>query len=383
VNDIIWKLLINAAWQIPLCGAAAWCAARLLRRWPAVWAVAVWRIAITLAALLPLLATLPLPVPEGSGFQIPVSAIQAAAIPGPAPLPGTSWLALAYLVFVATRAIRLLRQHRALRKLSEETVATPVAFGWRKPQVILPARFTAQAPKPAMQAALAHETTHVRNGDFAHNLVLEFLTIPISFHPALFWIKRQTANAVELRCDEDAARETGNAREYALGLIEAARILGTPPSPRLTASFFDHNSFEERIMNLTQPKSQPRRGARLFAVVTLATAGLLLAGISTTFAAQQNGKVYKVGESGVKAPKVLHKTEPKYPEAATATGTTVLSLEVSPAGKAENIVVKRSLETAFDQSAIDSVKTWTFAPATKDGQPVRVTATVEVNFNRQ
>jgi TonB family protein len=186
-----------------------------------------------------------------------------------------------------------------------------------------------------------------------------------------------------LRCDEDAARETGNAREYALGLIEAARILGTPPSPRLTASFFDHNSFEERIMNLTQPKSQPRRGARLFAVVTLATAGLLLAGISTTFAAQQNGKVYKVGESGVKAPKVLHKTEPKYPEAATATGTTVLSLEVSPAGKAENIVVKRSLETAFDQSAIDSVKTWTFAPATKDGQPVRVTATVEVNFNRQ
>jgi hypothetical protein len=54
VNDIIWKLLINAFWQIPLCGTAAWCAARLLRRWPAVWAVAVWRIAITLAALLPL-----------------------------------------------------------------------------------------------------------------------------------------------------------------------------------------------------------------------------------------------------------------------------------------------------------------------------------------
>ena len=241
MNDIIWKLLVNAAWQIPLCGAAAWCAARLLRRWPAVWAVAVWRIAITLAALLPLLAALPIPVPEGSGFQIPVSAIEAAAIPGPAPLPGTSWLDLAYLAFVATKAIRLLRQHRALRKLTEETVSTPVAFGWRSPQVILPARFTAQAPELAKQAALAHETTHVRNGDFAHNLVLEFLTIPISFHPALLWMKRQTANAVELRCDEDAARETGSAREYALGLIEAARILGTSPSPRLTASFFDHN----------------------------------------------------------------------------------------------------------------------------------------------
>jgi TonB family protein len=118
-------------------------------------------------------------------------------------------------------------------------------------------------------------------------------------------------------------------------------------------------------------------------VATLAAAGLLIAGVSTTFAAQQNGKVYKVGEDGVKAPKVLHKSEPKYPESATATGTSVLSLEISPEGKAENVVVKRSLEPAFDQAAIDSVKTWTFAPATKDGQPVRVTATIEVNFKRQ
>ena len=134
-------------------------------------------------------------------------------------------------------------------------------------------------------------------------------------------------------------------------------------------------------MNLTQPKSQPRRHTRLFAVAALATAALLLAGISNTFAAQQDDKVYKVG-GGVTAPKVIHKIEPKSPPNSATTGTTVLTLQVAPNGKAENIAVKRSLEPAFDQAAIDAVKEWKFAPGTKDGQPVRVAATVEVNFKR-
>ena len=136
-------------------------------------------------------------------------------------------------------------------------------------------------------------------------------------------------------------------------------------------------------MNLNQPKSQPRRPARLLAVTTLTLAAFLLAGISAGLAAQQPEKVYKVGEGGTKAPRVLQRSEPKYPESATASGTTLLTLEISTEGKAENIVVKRSLEPVFDQSAIDAVKTWTFSPATKDGKPVRVHATIEVTFKRK
>jgi hypothetical protein len=34
----------------------------------------------------------------------------------------------------------------------------------------------------------------------------------------------------------------------------------------------------------------------------------------------------------------------------------------------------------LEQSAIDAVQKWRFAPATKDGQPVEMPAQVEVNF---
>jgi TonB family protein len=380
MNEFVLKLLINAAWQVLLCGAVGWTAARLFRRWPAVWTATLWRAAICLAAIVPVLTALWDPPAREGSFHISIAV--AGTSSATTASAQTSWLTLAYLGLVTFMGIRLLWQWRALRHLDEENVITPVAFGWSNPQVILPRHFTAVAPEIAKRAALAQEYTYLRNHDFLFNLLVEAITIPVLFHPALAWMKRQMANAVEVHCDEDAAREFGNANEYMLGLIEAARVLGAPPSPRLAASFFDHNVFEERIMNLTQPKSQPRRRARLFAVVSLTATALFVAGLSASFAAQQPEKVYKINESGVQAPKLLHKIEPNYPKGATAVGAIVLAVEISAKGKAENIVVKRSLGVEFDQSAIDAIKQWSFQPATKDGQPVRVSATVEVNFRR-
>jgi TonB family protein len=42
--------------------------------------------------------------------------------------------------------------------------------------------------------------------------------------------------------------------------------------------------------------------------------------------------------------------------------------------------VTRRLELGLDQKAIDAVSQWKFRPGTKDGQPVTVQATIEVNF---
>jgi hypothetical protein len=45
-----------------------------------------------------------------------------------------------------------------------------------------------------------------------------------------------------------------------------------------------------------------------------------------------------------------------------------------------NIRVVRSLDPGLDQRAIEAVRQWHFRPGTKDGKPVRVAATVDVNF---
>lgn len=95
-----------------------------------------------------------------------------------------------------------------------------------------------------------------------------------------------------------------------------------------------------------------------------------------------SGGVYRVG-GGVTPPTLLRKTGPEYTEEARAAkfqGTVVLYVEIGPDGTATNIKVQRSLGMGLDEKAIEAVKRWQFSPGKKDGKPVTVAATIEVNF---
>lgn len=94
------------------------------------------------------------------------------------------------------------------------------------------------------------------------------------------------------------------------------------------------------------------------------------------------GGVYRVG-GGVTAPSLLYKVEPEYSEEARKAkyqGVVVLYVEVDPSGKAVNPKVIRSLGLGLDEKAIEAVRKWKFRPGYKDGKPVTVAATIEVNF---
>src|SRR5580658_8418750 len=94
------------------------------------------------------------------------------------------------------------------------------------------------------------------------------------------------------------------------------------------------------------------------------------------------GGAFRVG-GGVSAPVLLSKVEPEYSEEARKAkyqGTVLLYIEVDPSGRAENVRVVRSLGLGLDEKAIEAVKKWKFKPGYKNGQPVTVQATIEVNF---
>jgi TonB family protein len=94
------------------------------------------------------------------------------------------------------------------------------------------------------------------------------------------------------------------------------------------------------------------------------------------------GGVYRVG-GGVTAPALLFKVEPEYSEEARKAkyqGTVLLYIQVDPGGKATNIRVVRSLGLGLDEKAMEAVRKWKFKPGYKDGKPVTVEATIEVNF---
>jgi len=92
--------------------------------------------------------------------------------------------------------------------------------------------------------------------------------------------------------------------------------------------------------------------------------------------------VYSVGD-GTTAPSVLSKVDPEYPEEALRAnygGSVILSIIVNMDGKAEQIVVVRSLLMGLDEKAIEAVKKWLFLPGKRNGVPVNVRAKIEVHF---
>lgn len=94
------------------------------------------------------------------------------------------------------------------------------------------------------------------------------------------------------------------------------------------------------------------------------------------------GGVFRVG-GGVTAPVPLYRPEPEYSEEARKAkfqGTVVLYVEVDTQGRPRNVRVTRSLGLGLDEKAIEAVEKWKFRPGYKDGKPVVVAASIEVNF---
>ncbi len=94
------------------------------------------------------------------------------------------------------------------------------------------------------------------------------------------------------------------------------------------------------------------------------------------------GGVYKVG-GGISAPEAISSPDPEYTDEARQAkkqGTCVLSMIVDAQGHPRDIRVVRGLGFGLDAKAIDAVREWRFQPAAKDGNPVNVQISVEVEF---
>ena len=94
------------------------------------------------------------------------------------------------------------------------------------------------------------------------------------------------------------------------------------------------------------------------------------------------GGAYRIG-GGVSPPTLVFKVEPEYSEEARKAkfqGTVVLNVVVDEHGNPRDLKVIRPLGLGLDQKAIEAVEKWKFSPGKKDGKPVPVLATIEVNF---
>jgi len=82
-------------------------------------------------------------------------------------------------------------------------------------------------------------------------------------------------------------------------------------------------------------------------------------------------------------PRVVSRVEPEYTQQAQdakLAGTVLLRVAVGTDGVAHNINVVKGLGMGLDEKAVEAVQKWHFQPATRDGEPVSISAQIEVNF---
>ncbi len=98
--------------------------------------------------------------------------------------------------------------------------------------------------------------------------------------------------------------------------------------------------------------------------------------------AKTAAEVSRVGDD-VGAPVPTYKPEPTYTDKARLVkrqGAAVLCIVVNPHGDVEQARIVRPLGLGLDQSALHTVRSWKFKPATRNGKPVPVRVMVEVSF---
>jgi protein TonB len=94
------------------------------------------------------------------------------------------------------------------------------------------------------------------------------------------------------------------------------------------------------------------------------------------------GGIYHLG-GGVRAPIVLHQVDPEFSEEARKakfSGNVLVDLIVDEQGNPSHVRVVRGVGLGLDEKAVEAVRQYRFKPATKDGKPVKVELTVDVNF---
>ena len=89
-------------------------------------------------------------------------------------------------------------------------------------------------------------------------------------------------------------------------------------------------------------------------------------------------------KNGLLPPAVTYKLDPNYTDEAKEagiSGTVLMQLVVDEQGRAAQIEILRPLGYGLDENAIKAVSQWRWRPGTKDDVPVKVPATIEVNFH--
>jgi hypothetical protein len=156
---------------------------------------------------------------------------------------------------------------------SSKLVSSPVTIGFG---VVLPADYT-EWDAEKLRIVLAHENSHIRQGDFYLQLIAGIYAAVFWFSPLGWWLKRKLSELGEAISDRAGLEEAASSASYAQILLEFAAL----PRPTLIGVAMARNSNLshriERLLNESSFRQAFTGSRRMLLAVLLVPAALFAA----------------------------------------------------------------------------------------------------------
>lgn len=153
---------------------------------------------------------------------------------------------------------------RVVRLLRSRERSMPMAFGSRRPTIVIPAIADTWA-EDRRRAVVLHELAHVARYDCLTQMLAFAACTLYWFHPGIWWAARRLRVERELACDDRAIAAGSGCRQYADHLLEIAYAFGNHRAPALAVSMARPRQLEGRMLaaldaarNRTVPASRWR-----------------------------------------------------------------------------------------------------------------------------
>lgn len=197
-----------------------------------------------------------------------------------------------------SKQINLTKTPRLLISLKTNV---PMAIGWIKPVVLLPASMVSGLDSAQLEMLILHELAHIRRHDYLVNFLQSIIELLFFFHPCVHWIGKQMRHEREYCSDDIAVSHCGDAVAYAHTLANTASICNkkhnhTIPAMAMAASGGD---LKNRVMRLVGHHCAPSNyTSKSLAAVSLLLA-LILLSISHVLTTPLNQKL--TSQSSIKS----------------------------------------------------------------------------------
>lgn len=176
---------------------------------------------------------------------------------------------------------------RRVEVLASPRLAAPIAFGFWRPVIVLPAGFAEDFDACQQDAMLAHELAHLAAADPLWQLLADLAAVLFWWHPLVWWARRRERAAGELAADEASLLVPHGADTLAACLVMLARRLESRPrlawlamaGPGLRSALARR---VERLLDLSVRTWQPPTRGRLRIVTATVPVALLVVAVSCT-----------------------------------------------------------------------------------------------------